>query len=116
TLNVTIPETARMTPPLVMWDPGEKAGPKTVMVEALPGQPMQVVKVKTSAPEFEAKIETVEENAKYRIVVTPSGTAKEAFAMLDIETRVADGVKTLRALAQVRAVERAAKAPQASQR
>ena len=106
TMNVAIPEPARMTPALLLWNADAKAEPKTIEVEALRGEPIQVAKVSTSVLDFEAKVETVEANAKYRIVVTPVSTEKSAFAMLDIELRMKDGEKTLRAFAQVRGAER----------
>ena len=102
TLNVTIPEMAKVTPPLLMWGPGEKPEPKAIEVQAVPGQPMRVVKVTSSAPDFEVRTETIEEAVKYRIVVTPRSAERQGFAVLSIETRLKEGEKTLRAYAQTR--------------
>ena len=108
TLNVTIPEAAKLTPALLLWNAGAKAEPRTIEVAALPGQAIRVTKVGTSAPDFKAKVETIKENAMYRIVVTPVSTERSVFAILDIETRIGDAEKTLRAFAQVRAAETSA--------
>ena len=102
TLNVTIPEVAKLTPPLLVWGPGEKPEAKTIEVVAVPSQPMRVVKATSSAPDFEVRVETIEEAAKYRIVVKPRSTERQGFAVLNIETKIKEGVKVLRAYAQVR--------------
>lgn len=102
TLNVTIPEVAKVMPPLLMWGPGEKPEPKTIEVAAVPNQPMRVVKVTSSTPDFEVRLETIEEAAKYRIVVTPRSIERVGFAVLNIETKINAGEKVLRAYAQVR--------------
>ena len=102
TLNVTIPEVAKLTPPMLMWSPGEKPEEKTFEVSAVSNQPMRVVKVTSSAPDFEVRVETVEEAAKYRVVVKPGSTERQGFAVLNIETKIQEGVKVLRAYAQVR--------------
>lgn len=102
TLNVTIPEVATLTPPMLLWEPGEKPAPKTIDVDAMANQPMRVVKVRSSSPDFDASVETIEEAVKYRIVVTPRSAARRGFALLNIETRLTEGAKTLQAYAQVR--------------
>jgi hypothetical protein len=102
TLNVAIPEVAKVTPSILIWTPGEKAGAKSIEVEAVPGQTVSVEKVTTSEPRFEVNVETVTEGARYRVVVTPKGTEKAGFALLNIETKIKEGTKLLRAYAQVR--------------
>lgn len=102
TLNVAIPEVAKMTPTLLIWTPGEKLEPKTIEVEALPNQPLRVVKVTANEPAWEVRIETIEEAAKYRIVVKPGSMEQAGFALLNIETRIKEGEKVPRAYVQVR--------------
>ena len=101
TLTVAIPEAAKMTPTMLMWKAGEQAEPKTIEVEAVPGQPLRVTKVTSSAPNFEARFETIEESKKYRLIVTPAGTERRGNALLNIETQIMDGAKTLHAYALV---------------
>jgi hypothetical protein len=108
TLTVAIPEVAKVTPIMLMWQAGEKPEPKTVEVEAVAGQPLRVTKASASPAGFESRVETVDDNRKYRVVVTPASTERAAFAVLNIETQLADGVKTLHAYAQVRAAGTAA--------
>jgi hypothetical protein len=102
TLNVAIPEVAKLTPSILIWMPGENPEAKTLEVEAVPGQAVSVEEVTTSEPGFEAKVETVTEAARYRVIVTPKGTEKAGFALLNIETKIKEGTKVLRAYAQVR--------------
>ena len=102
TLTVAIPEAAKLTPAILLWKTGEKAEPKTIDVEAMPGQTLRVTKAASSTPHFDVKVETVEESAKYRLVVTPASTERPAVVLLNIETQITDGTKTLHAYAQVR--------------
>jgi hypothetical protein len=102
TLNVAIPEVAKINPSILIWKPDEKPEPKSLEVEAVPGQSLSVEKVTTSEPGFEAKVETVTEGARYRVIVSPKETEKAGFALLNIETKIKEGTKVLRAYAQVR--------------
>lgn len=102
TLTVAIPEAAKMTPAMLLWKAGEKTEPKSIEVEAMPGQPLRVTKVTSSAPNFEVRFETVEESKKYRLIVAPVSAEQPRYALLNIETEIMDGAKTLHAYAQVR--------------
>ena len=102
TLNVAIPEVAKLTPTILVWTPGEKPEPKAIEVESMPDHPLTVTKATASEANFDVRVETIAEAAKYRVVVTPKSTEKAGFAMLNIETRIKEGIKLLRAYAQVR--------------
>ena len=102
TLNVAIPEAAKIDPIMLTWTEGDAPGAKSVTVEAMPGWPLTVNRVSAGPPGFETRVETITEGRKYRVVVVPLKTDKVAFAVVNIEARFADGVKTLRAYAQVR--------------
>jgi hypothetical protein len=101
TLKVAIPEVAKMTRRLLVWAPGEKAETKTIDVEALPNQPVRVVKVTSSVPNFEARVETIAEAAKYRIIVKPGSTEQSGFAALNIETQINEGVNLKTAVERI---------------
>ena len=102
TLAVTIPEAARITPMILVWDKGGANDPKTISVESLPPQPLRVIGVTTTEPGFITKVETVREAAQYRITVSPINTDQAKVAVLSIETRLLEKRKVLPAYAQVR--------------
>lgn len=102
TLNIAIPEPAKITPLMLIWTAGQTPEPKTIEVEALPNQPLRVTKVTSNPPGFETRWETITEAAKYRIIVTPTHTEKTTFAVVNIQAQFQDGKKSLQAYAQVK--------------
>ena len=102
TLAVALAEPMKLKPALVVWEKGEAAKPKTMTLAALPGQPIQSVKVASSDPRLRATVETIKEGETYAIRVTPGSTDTAGFATLTIETAVAGATQTLRAYAQIK--------------
>jgi hypothetical protein len=95
-----------ITPPLVIWEKGEGAAPKTISLKAMPGLPVTVVSVGASQGKVSTRLETVSEGKEYRVVVTPNGTDNIGFSVLTIETEFKDQKKSLRAYAQVKETRR----------
>ena len=106
TLVVTIPEPARITPAMLVWEKGEAGKAKTISVQAQPNQPVRVLKVISSTPNFTAAVETIQEAQEYRITVTPQNTETPGFALLSIETLLLGQKKTLAAYAQIKPMAR----------
>jgi len=102
TLNVAIPEAAKIRPLMLVWTTGEPPDPKTVEVEAVPHQPLRVTRVTSNPPGFETRVETIAEAAKYRVIVTPENTERPAFSIVNIEAQFEDGRKTFQAYVQTR--------------
>ena len=102
TLVVTIPEPARITPAMLVWDKGEAGKAKTISVQAQPNQPVRVLKVTSSTPNFTIAVETSREAQEYRITVTPQNTETPGFALLSIETLLMGQRKIFPAYAQIR--------------
>jgi hypothetical protein len=101
-LAVNIPEIARIIPPILRWNRGEPAIAKTMLVEALPGQPLAVVTVTTDQPEgFSTRLEAVRENGAYRISVSPQSTDRPQVSVLGVEVLLRDRTKVLPAYIQV---------------
>jgi len=102
-LMLKLPIPATITPTMLVWGKEESNTTKTITVEAVEGLPLRIDQVVPSNGEFETKVETDQEGAKYRILVTPKSTARSSVAVLNIDTLLADKKKTLQAYAQVRA-------------
>lgn len=102
TLVVTIPELVKLSPEVLFWNKGEVAKPKTIVCDAMPGLPVRILKVTSSEPRLQARLETVTEGGKYTITVTPDTTLTASFALLTIEFEFKDQKKSIRSYAQVR--------------
>lgn len=102
TLVVTIPEPARITPIRLVWEVGEAIAAKTISIEALPDQPIRVVNVMPTNPNFTATVATVQENKEYVITVTPKSTETAGMVLLKIETILTERPKVFSAYAQIR--------------
>jgi hypothetical protein len=102
-LVLKIPIPASVTPSMLVWGKDESNAAKTIMVEAMEGLPLRVEKVQPSNADFDTSVETEQEGAKYRIVVTPKSTARSSVTVLNIDTLLGDKKKMLQAYAQVRA-------------
>jgi len=102
TLVVSIPEPARITPAMLVWEKGEAGNPKMISVQALPNQPVRVLRVSSSLQAVQARVETIQEAVEYRIVVTPGNTMTPGFALLTVETELMGRKKVLTAYAQIR--------------
>jgi hypothetical protein len=102
TLVVTIPDLVKLSPEVLFWTKGEPAKPKTIVCDAMPGLPVRILKVTSTEPRIQAKLETITEGGKYAITVTPDTTATASFALLTIEFEFKDQKKSIRSYAQVR--------------
>ena len=84
---VTVQEPpVKLTPGLVWWKTGEAPAPKAVMVQATGGFPVSATRVTTSDPRISARLETIQEGAAYRVVITPADTAAKLKATVVVET------------------------------
>ena len=105
-----IPDLVKLSPSFVFWRIGEESQAKAIEVTLPPESKMRVTKVTSSDPKMTAKVETVQEGAAYKIVVTPSDTSAPVAAILWIECASPSGVpKSFTAYAHIK---RAANASQ----
>ena len=102
TLVVTIPELLKIEPNLVIWEKGEANKPKEIAIRSLPGQSIRALKVTSTDPRMRTKVEMVKDGQDYLISVTPESTEAPVFAILNIESNVANEIKTFRAYAQIK--------------
>lgn len=104
TLVVAIPEQARLTPGIVVWEKGAEAETKRIVIEALPRFPTRVTGAVSTDARIAVAVEAVKESGEYVLKVTPQTTEMPLFSILNIETEWQGRRKTFQAYAQIRPV------------
>jgi hypothetical protein len=84
TLKAVIPQQLEITPTFVFWGKGEEPKPKTIVVRAAKDFPVKHLKVTSSSPDFQAKVEETG-NGQFKIDVQPQGTNKQTASTLTIQ-------------------------------
>jgi hypothetical protein len=98
TLKAVIPQELEINPSFVFWGQGEAPKPKTIVVRAGKGFPVKQLKVTSSSPDFETKVEQTGEG-QFRIDVQPRDTSRNMAANLTIQPEGSS--KTFYAMARV---------------
>src|SRR3954454_11359089 len=83
TLKTIIPEQLEINPKFVFWKQGEKADPKTITIKAGKEFTVKHVKVTSSSPDFQAKVED-KGNGEFQVDVQPQDTSKIIASTLTI--------------------------------
>jgi hypothetical protein len=84
TLKAVIPQQLEITPTFVFWGQGEAPKPKSIVVRAAKDFPVKHIKVTSSSPDFQAKVEETG-NGQFKINVQPQETNKQAASTLTIQ-------------------------------
>ena len=84
TLKAVIPQQLEITPTFVFWGQGEAPKPKTIVVRAAKDFPVKHLKVTSSSPDFQAKVEETG-NGQFKINVQPQETNKQTASTLTIQ-------------------------------
>jgi hypothetical protein len=84
TLKAVIPQQLEITPTFVFWGKGEEPKPKTIVVRAAKDFPVKHLKVTSSSPDFQAKVEETG-NGQFKIDVRPQETNKQTASTLTIQ-------------------------------
>src|SRR5437773_8028491 len=84
TLKAVIPQQLEITPTFVFWGQGEAPKPKTIVVRAAKDFPVKHLKVTSSSPDFQAKVEETG-NGEFKIDVQPQETNKQIATTLTIQ-------------------------------
>jgi Protein of unknown function (DUF1573) len=84
TLKAVIPQQLEITPTFVFWGQGEEPKPKTIVVRAAKDFPVKHLKVTSSSPDFQTKVEETG-NGQFKIDVQPQVTNKQAASTLMIQ-------------------------------
>ena len=84
TLKAVIPQQLEITPTFVFWGQGEEPKPKTIVVRAAKDFPVKHLKVTSSSPDFQTKVEETG-NGQFKIDVQPQETNKQTASTLTIQ-------------------------------
>src|SRR5499426_4802234 len=98
TLKAEIPQQLEITPNFVFWKQGDKPDTKTINVKVGKDFTVKHIKVTSSTPDFQAKVEEAG-NGQFKIDVKPQGTNKVVASMLTIQPE--DSQKVFYATARV---------------
>ena len=84
TLKAVIPQQLEITPTFVFWGQGEAPKPKTIVVRAAKEFPVKHLKVTSSSPDFQTKVEETG-NGQFKIDVEPKDTSRQIASTLTIQ-------------------------------
>ena len=98
TLKAVIPQQLEISPTFVFWKQGEKPDPKQISVKVGKEFTVRHIKVTSSTPNFQTKVEDTGKG-EFKIDVTPQDTNKLVASMLTIQAE--DSQKTFYATARI---------------
>ncbi len=98
TLKAVIPQQLEISPTFVFWKQGEKPDPKQISVKVGKDFTVKHIKVTSSTPNFQTKVEDAGKG-EFKIDVTPQDTNKMVASMLTIQAE--DSQKTFYATARI---------------
>ena len=98
TLKAEIPQQLEITPNFVFWKQGDKADAKTINVKVGKDFTVKHIKVTSSTPDFQTKVEEAG-NGQFKIDVKPQDTNKIVASMLTIQPE--DSQKVFYATARI---------------
>ena len=84
TLKAVIPQQLEITPTFVFWGQGEAPKPKTIVVRAAKDFPVKHLKVTSSSPDFQTKVEETG-NGQFKIDIEPKDTSRQIASTLTIQ-------------------------------
>src|SRR5205823_8855965 len=84
TLKAVIPQQLEISPTFVFWKQGEKPDPKQISVKVGKDFTVKHIKVTSSTPNFQTKVEDTGKG-EFKIDVTPQDTNKLVASMLTIQ-------------------------------
>ncbi len=98
TLKTIIPQALEISPNFVFWKQGDKPDPKTITVKAGKEFTVKHIKVTSSSPDFQTKVEE-KGNGEFQIDVQPQETKNVAASTLTIQPE--DSQKVFYATARI---------------
>lgn len=108
TLRAIIPQELEISPTFVFWKQGEKADPKSITVHAGKDFDVKHIKVTSSSPDFQAKVQETGQG-QFKVDVQPSDTNRLIASTLTIQSE--NSPKTFYATARVTSAPGAPVAP-----
>jgi len=98
TLKAVIPQELEINPTFVFWGQGEALKPKSIVVRASKDFPVKQLRVTSSSPDFQTKVEQTG-NGQFKIDIQPRDTSWNMAATLTIQPE--GSTKTFSAMARV---------------
>jgi len=98
TLKAVIPQLLEINPTFVFWQQGEAANPKTIDVRANKDFPVKHLKVTSSSPDFQAKVQEAGKG-DFKIDIQPQDTKRPIATTLTIQPE--DSQKVFYATARI---------------
>jgi hypothetical protein len=83
-LKALIPQQLEITPTFVFWGQGEEPKPKAIVVRAAKDFPVKHLKVTSSSPDFQTRVEETG-NGQFKIDVKPQETNRQIASTLTIQ-------------------------------
>src|SRR5438128_11983475 len=108
TLKAIIPQELEISPTFVFWKQGEKPDPKTITVHAGKDFSVKNIKVTSSSPDFQTKVEEAGEG-QFKVDVQPKETSRLIASTLTIQSETSP--KTFYATARITTAPGAPVAP-----
>jgi len=108
TLKAIIPQELEISPTFVFWKQGEKPDPKTITVHAGKDFSVKNIKVTSSSPDFQTKVEEAGEG-QFKVDVQPKETSRLIASTLTIQSE--NSPKTFYATARITTAPGAPVAP-----
>lgn len=84
-IGAMIPMFAKITPRYVRWYRESKPTPELINVKITHNDPIKVIKVDSSNPDYRVKLNTVKEGREYNIELAPKDTREASSTALSIE-------------------------------
>jgi hypothetical protein len=98
TLKAVIPQQVEINPMFVFWGQGEALKPKSIVVRASKDFPVKQLRVTSSSPDFQTKVEQMG-NGQFKIDIQPRDSSRNMDATLIIQPE--SSTKTFYAKARV---------------
>ena len=98
TLKAVIPQQLEINPTFVFWGQGEALKPKSIVVRASKDFPVKQLRVTSSSPDFQTKVEQTS-NGQFKIDIQPRDTSRNMDATLIIQPE--SSTKVFYAMARV---------------
>jgi hypothetical protein len=86
TVRATVEELIKVEPTTVRWNVGDTADAKTISIEAVSDNDINITDVKMSTEAFSYDLKTVETARSYKLIITPNSTTEYNSTNFTIQT------------------------------
>jgi len=90
-VQLTVPDVAKLTPRSVEWKLGTPASEQSVDIAVTPGLELNVQNVQTTSQQFSYRLETLEPGKRFRLFLRPTSTQAPVNAAIRVYTKTPSG-------------------------